>query len=527
MVAPDALEPTPVAVSVITGFLGSGKTTLLNHLLGHPGMDRTAVLINEFGEIGIDHLLVRELDEGVVLLKSGCICCTVQGELVDALRDLHFRRLSGDLPAFDRVVIETTGLADPLPVVTCIMSDPLFKHVYRLETLVTTVDAVHGARQLDSHPEALRQAGLADTLVITKSDLDAEGAGHLRDRLRELNPMARVIVARFGQVDPDRLFGHGYFDLDAKSTESRDRPMGATGRDRIPGWGRDRAASDRLSRHDERVSSFCLYVDAPLDPRAFTEWYSGFAERYADHLLRVKGLLNVRGEEAPCVVQCVRSTQHEPTRLPAWPDEDRRSRIVFITLDLPREQVESHFRESLLSGGTGTEASRVSSKPAAERWLNHAEVSRLFAALVQEEDRCAADALRFMLLCGLTAREARSARWSDVDLATRTLSLAATRGQTAGRSHARQMPLGAPAIDLLIGLGVPGDACGDVFAGLSGQAGMARLRLAWAGSLARANVDELSLEAIRPAQASTLFKGLPRAVVRRLLGLHEAPRGAP
>src|SRR5688572_1497334 len=185
------IRPDPIAVTLITGFLGSGKTTLLNHLLAHPRMARTAVLINEFGEVGIDQLIVREIDPSAVLLKSGCICCTVQGDLVDGLKELYMKRATGALPPFERVAIETTGLADPLPIIACLMRDPLFKHAYRLEGLITTVDALHGEAQLDRHVEAMRQASIADRLIITKTDLAAPGAlERLAARLADINPGA-------------------------------------------------------------------------------------------------------------------------------------------------------------------------------------------------------------------------------------------------------------------------------------------------------------------------------------------------
>ena len=199
---------TAIAVSVITGFLGSGKTTLLNYLLQHPEIDETAVLINEFGEIGLDHLLVEKLDDEVLLLSSGCICCTVQGELVDSLKGLYLKRLAGQLPPFKRVVIETTGLADPIPIITCLMKDPLFKHAYRLESLVTTVDAVYGEGQLDMHPEAVRQAAVSDKIVITKTDLaDPSAVAALRERLNSFNPGAWITTAINGQVTPNELLG--------------------------------------------------------------------------------------------------------------------------------------------------------------------------------------------------------------------------------------------------------------------------------------------------------------------------------
>ena len=212
----------PVTVSLITGFLGSGKTTLLNHLLAHPRMEETAVLINEFGEIGLDHLMVKELDDDVVLLKSGCICCTVQGELVDGMRELYLKRVAGTLPRFTRVVIETTGLADPLPIVSCLMRDPLFKHAYGLDSLITTVDGVHGLSQLERHEEAVRQAAVADRILITKRDLSsASSILELRARLNALNPGADEYMVEHGRVEPAMLFGASTIDPAAKLLDAQ------------------------------------------------------------------------------------------------------------------------------------------------------------------------------------------------------------------------------------------------------------------------------------------------------------------
>ena len=209
-----------IAISVITGFLGSGKTTLLNYLLQHPEIDETAVLINEFGEIGLDHLLVAELDDEVVLLSSGCICCTVQGELVDSLKGLYMKRLAGQLPLFTRVIIETTGLADPIPIINCLMKDPLFKHTYSLDSLVTTVDGLYGEDQLDSHPEAVKQAAVADRIIITKTDLAEQTVlESLKQRLTVLNPGARVFQTVQGQVSPNQLFDVAPYDPKTKTLD--------------------------------------------------------------------------------------------------------------------------------------------------------------------------------------------------------------------------------------------------------------------------------------------------------------------
>jgi len=207
-------------VTILTGFLGSGKTTLLNHLLGQPDMADTAVLINEFGDVSLDHLFVREIDEGITLLSSGCICCTVQGELVDSLRELYLERLQGEVPEFTRLLIETTGLADPAPIIAALVRDPMFKSWYALQGIVTTIDVVLGQETLDAQDEAVKQAAVADRLVLTKCDLASdEQKQSLKDRLREMNPGARQVTAEHGAVAADFVLAAGPFDAEAKGDE--------------------------------------------------------------------------------------------------------------------------------------------------------------------------------------------------------------------------------------------------------------------------------------------------------------------
>jgi G3E family GTPase len=325
-------------VTILTGFLGSGKTTLLNRLLSKPGMADTAVLINEFGEVGLDHLLVQEITEGVVLLSSGCICCTVQGELVDSLRDLYLFRLQGEVPKFERVVIETTGLADPAPIIAALVRDVLFKDWYRLEGIVTTVDAVNGVAHLDAHEEAVKQAAVADRIVLTKRDIaGGEDIAKLRQRLNRLNP-APVLEAVHGELDPDELFNVGLFDARTKSPDVRRwlnaEAHGDGGRDH------DHGAPD-VNRHDDSISTFCLSLEDPVDWRDFTKWLDGLLAEHGADLLRIKGIVNTQDGGKPLIIHCVQHIRHAPAYLPGWPDGDRRSRIVFITRDVTRAQVEA------------------------------------------------------------------------------------------------------------------------------------------------------------------------------------------
>lgn len=338
-----------VATTVITGFLGSGKTTLLNALLAQDGMAKTAVLINEFGEIGLDHLLVREVSEDVVLLNSGCICCSVRGDLISGLRDLFVRRTRGEVPEFDRVIIETTGLADPAPILHTLMTDPLLTVKFRLDSVVTTVDALHGAGQLDDHRESVKQAAVADRILITKSDLaDVETLAHLEARLRQLNPAAPIHAVTLGDIDPARLFNAGLYDPATKSMDVqkwlRDEAYEQHGDD--PHDHHDHAhdhdhththAHDHahdVNRHDDHIRSFCITFDAPLHWEAFVTWAEIFTQMRGENILRVKGILNLVGESNPVAIHAVQHVFHPPATLPAWPDEDRRSKIVFITRDL-------------------------------------------------------------------------------------------------------------------------------------------------------------------------------------------------
>jgi G3E family GTPase len=287
-------EKTPVAV--VTGFLGSGKTTLLSRLLAHPELGETAVIVNELGEVAIDHHLLRRVDERTVVLRSGCVCCSLRGDLADELRDLLGRRERGEIPAFRRVVVETTGLADPAPILYTLLSEPVVKHHFVPETVVVTVDAQHGLR----HPESVKQAAAADRIVVTKVDL-ADPA-ELELRLARLNPTAEIVEAAFGDVDPSVLFAKGSGPLAKVADKSPDR---------------------------HEAHAVCLLFEEQLDWTAFGIWLTMLLQARGEEVLRVKGLLNVGGP-GPLVLNGVQHVIHPPVHLDSWPDEDRRSRIVFI-----------------------------------------------------------------------------------------------------------------------------------------------------------------------------------------------------
>jgi G3E family GTPase len=346
-----------IPVSVITGFLGSGKTTLLKHLLPQPAMADTAVVINEFGEVGLDHLLVENSSDDTVVLSSGCLCCTIRGDLVETLRSLFLRRRKGDIPQFKRVVIETTGLADPAPVLHTLMQDPLVSECYRLDGVITTVDAVNGMDQLDKQMESVKQAAVADRLLLTKSDLAAATKVEaLQERLRKLNPAAPIRPIKDGQIDAAELLNAGLYNPDTKSLDVR-RWLKAEaysehhhdhdhGHDH--GGHRDHDHHDQnphdVNRHDSRISSFALDWDRPLEWAVFVEWIEMLITGHGENLLRLKGILNVAGEDSPIAIHGVQHLFHPPIALPAWPDADRHSRIVFITRDIARATIETSFR---------------------------------------------------------------------------------------------------------------------------------------------------------------------------------------
>lgn len=349
-------------VSVLTGFLGSGKTTLLARLVRHPGMARVACVINEFGEIGLDHLLVARSSEETVVLDGGCICCTVRSDLVDTLSDLFLRRVRGEIPEFDRVVIETTGLADPAPVLHTLMSHPLLAARYRLDGVITTIDAVHGEGQLDQYPESVKQVAVADRLVLTKGDLaKPEVVAALVRRLRALNPAALMVAAAHGAVAPERLFDAGLYNPATKSPEVErwlneaayhTQPEHEHEHEHDHDHGHDHSCGHG---HDRRIASFCLVVDQPMPWERFLDFAEALAA-HGDRVLRLKGLLNIQESAVPLVVHGIQHMFHPAVPLPRWPDADRRSKLVLITRDLDRATVEALLEFHLTAPASSTDA---------------------------------------------------------------------------------------------------------------------------------------------------------------------------
>jgi G3E family GTPase len=320
-----------IPITLLTGFLGSGKTTILNHLLRQPSLSRAVVIVNEFGEIGIDHDLIETGSEDIVVLQGGCVCCAVRSDLVDTLRSLFQKRVRGQIAEFDRVVIETTGLADPAPIINSLITDPIVGARYRLDGVVTAVDAVNGWNTLDRAPEAVKQAALADRLVLTKTDLaQAETVGRLTQRLRALNPSAPVAVAVNGTVDPAQLFDIGLYKLQSKSVDAQ----GWLNEEAFHDHDQDHAATTDANHHDDHIRSFALTVDSPVSREALDRWLTALAGFKGQDLLRVKGIVNVEGLPGPMVIHAVQHIIHRPVALDSWPNADRRTRVVFITRDM-------------------------------------------------------------------------------------------------------------------------------------------------------------------------------------------------
>ncbi|TQV73314.1 CobW family GTP-binding protein [Denitrobaculum tricleocarpae] len=340
-----AIPDAPLPVSVLTGFLGSGKTTVLRHLLAQPDMANTAVIVNEFGEIGLDHMLVENAKEDTILLNSGCLCCTVRGDLVETMRRLFKQRVRREIPPFDRLVIETTGLADPAPILQTLMNDPFLVERFRLDGVIATVDAANGGTTLDNHFESVKQAAVADRLLLTKTDAaEPDAAEALKIRLKDLNPAAPVLPVSQGEVEAAALFNAGLYDPTTKTLD-------------VQRWLKPEAYDDDhghdhhhdVNRHDASIRAFCITREEPLNWDRLNSWVEMLIMLYGGNLLRIKGILNIEDCEGPVVIHGVQHMFHPPSQLESWPDADHRSRLVFITRDLEKEMFE-HTLEAFAGG---------------------------------------------------------------------------------------------------------------------------------------------------------------------------------
>lgn len=339
--ADEQAQEERLPISVLTGFLGSGKTTLLKNLLQQPDMGNTAVVINEFGEVGLDHMLVEKADEDMIVMDSGCLCCSIRGDLIETLRNLLKRRWNKEIPQFDRLMIETTGLADPAPILHTLMTDPVLSHRYRLDGVIVCVDAANGMATLDTQMESVKQAAVADRLLLTKTDI-ANDVDDLKDRLAHLNPAAPILPVLNGEIAASNLFNLGLYDPATKTAD-------------VNKWLKEEAYKDAHdhhhdhahdpNRHGDGIKAFCITYDKPIKWDSFVDWMEGLIATNGNNLLRMKGILDIEETDGPVVVHGVQHVFHPPSMLEAWPGADHRSRIVMITRQINKEPVENMFRK--------------------------------------------------------------------------------------------------------------------------------------------------------------------------------------
>jgi G3E family GTPase len=313
-----------IPVTLLTGFLGSGKTTLLNQLLGHPEMKDSAVIINELGTTGLDHILATQVDsehiaDNTVLLSSGCVCCTLKNELADTMRDLFFKRALQAIPQFNRLVIETTGMADPGPILGNLMNEPVIESVFRLDAVVVTIDSEYGLQQLQTHAEARKQAAVADVLLLTKTDLSTpEQLAALKEKLIEINPGATQHKVQHGHIEPDYIIDVGLFDPTGKRTEPQR-------------WLRaPLQPSSILKSHNNEISSFTVTLPSPLNWRDLKPVILNLCQTHGEKLLRLKGIIHAADLDNPLAIHAVHFTPYPPTELEGWVEDDPTNRIVLI-----------------------------------------------------------------------------------------------------------------------------------------------------------------------------------------------------
>ena len=335
----DKFAPKPV--TVITGFLGSGKTTLLSALLKKEEMKNVAVIINEFGEVGLDNALVERSDENIVELQNGCICCTIQGDLQKTMLDLIDKMSKGDISYFDKVIIETTGLADPVPIIHTLISSMDLQRIYTLDGVITVVDATNGEKTLDLQPEAVKQAALAERIIISKIDLiEKDKEISLENRLRAINPSTKIIKSSFGKVSISDLINLDAYDPFSKSRDVKEW-LAAESMDSHHHHDHDQHVY--VNRHDENIEAFSMTSDKPVNMMAFGLFKDLLMAQMGPDLLRLKGIINIEGKDRPAVIHGVQHIFHTVHWLEKWPDGERQTKLVFITRNVKKEQIEGFF----------------------------------------------------------------------------------------------------------------------------------------------------------------------------------------
>jgi len=360
------MSSAPIPVAILTGFLGAGKTTLLNFLLNDPFLANAAVIINEFGDVGIDHLLVESASENIVEMASGCLCCTIRGDLIDTMHDLLARRDQGAIKPFDRIVIETTGLADPAPVLHSVMSEPTLLARCHLEGVITVVDAANGMATLDAHAEAVKQVAVADRIVLAKVDLLSGREGEdmlftIIARLRKLNPAARLLTTHRNEANAERLFTMGLFDA-AKKTPGVRNWLAAEAYETGEKRHRHNGHRHNISRHDDHIRSFSFTDDRPISAAGLELFLELLKSYHGANLLRLKAIVKVADDPArPVILHGVQHVFHPPVRLPRWPDGDERTRLVFIVKDIEKAAIEDLFRAftDQITGGAAAFADKT------------------------------------------------------------------------------------------------------------------------------------------------------------------------
>ena len=328
-----------IPVTVITGFLGSGKTTLLSSILKKKEMQKTAVIINEFGEIGLDHALIEHTDENIVELQSGCICCTIQGDLNKTLIDLFDKMMNGKVSSFNRILIETTGLANPVPIIHTLMSSIELIRIYSLDGVITVVDSINGEKTLDLHEESLKQLALAEKIILSKTDIvDKDEIKSLVYRIKDINPVSQIIFSKFGNIPLEEIFGLGAYDPYKKSADVKNWLAAEKYKDKKHHHHHD------VNRHNENIRAFSMMSENPVNMIAFSFFRDMITAALGANLLRMKGIVNIAGEERPAVIHGVQHIFHPVQWLETWPDNDRRTKLVFITQNIKKEQIEDFFR---------------------------------------------------------------------------------------------------------------------------------------------------------------------------------------